>query len=213
MSVKYDRIVNIGAGEGYYAVGLALRIPRAKIICFEMDPRGRRLTRALAGLNGVLVRTDVRGRCTIDSLRQAIPSSGRTLIICDAEGDEFTLLHPRMSEGLRHVDVLVELHDLVQRGIGHIMMSRFAESHQIKKIMARPRTAADFPRTVHIQRKHIPLLLSEERPDGMAWLWMMARRSRSSVLNGSCLHNSSEVVTRERRSPWPRQRHIENELP
>ena len=171
----YDCIVNIGAGEGYYAVGLALRIPQAQVICFELDPRGRRLIHALAGLNGVLERADVRGRCTIESLRWAIPSSGRTLIVCDAEGDEFTLLRPEMLEKLCRVDVLVELHDFVHEGIGQIMRTIFATSHQIREISSRPRTVANYPETVCITSKYIPLLLSEERPVGMAWLWMTAR--------------------------------------
>lgn len=180
----YDCIVNIGAGEGYYAIGLALRIPQAQVICFELDPRGRRLTRALAGLNGVLERTGVRGRCTIASLRQAIPSSGRTLIVCDAEGDEFTLLRPEILERLCRVDVLVELHDSVHGGIRQIMRTRFAPTHQVQEILARPRTTADFPETVCIPSKYIPLLLSEERPAGMAWLWMTARCRSSHVPSG-----------------------------
>ena len=32
---EFDMIVNIGAGEGYYAVGLALRNPRVRIIAYE----------------------------------------------------------------------------------------------------------------------------------------------------------------------------------
>ena len=30
-------VVNVGAAEGYYAVGLALRAPQAQVIAFEME--------------------------------------------------------------------------------------------------------------------------------------------------------------------------------
>ena len=36
-------IINIGSGEGYYAVGLARRIPDAQIHAFESNPAGQRL--------------------------------------------------------------------------------------------------------------------------------------------------------------------------
>jgi len=39
----YDQVINIGAAEGYYAVGLAMRMPRTRIIAFETSSRSRRL--------------------------------------------------------------------------------------------------------------------------------------------------------------------------
>ena len=37
----YGTVVNIGAGEGYYAVGLATRMPDSRIICFEAFEKNR----------------------------------------------------------------------------------------------------------------------------------------------------------------------------
>src|SRR5438445_9468790 len=34
----YKTIINIGAGEGYYGVGLAKRMPDARVICFDAEP-------------------------------------------------------------------------------------------------------------------------------------------------------------------------------
>src|SRR5947209_15685441 len=36
-------IVNVGCGEGYYAVGLARRLPHARVYAFEADPTGQAL--------------------------------------------------------------------------------------------------------------------------------------------------------------------------
>src|SRR6476659_6966695 len=36
-----DRIVDVGAAEGYYAVGLAVRSPGSTIVGFELDATGR----------------------------------------------------------------------------------------------------------------------------------------------------------------------------
>lgn len=39
----FREVVNIGAGEGHYAVGLAFRQPGALVTAFEMDTEGQAL--------------------------------------------------------------------------------------------------------------------------------------------------------------------------
>ena len=45
----YQRVINIGAGEGYYAVGLALHLPQSRLTAFEADPDSRKGMMSLAG--------------------------------------------------------------------------------------------------------------------------------------------------------------------
>jgi len=33
----YGTIIDVGAAEGYYACGLAVRLPSARVVCFEAD--------------------------------------------------------------------------------------------------------------------------------------------------------------------------------
>src|SRR6266566_3049206 len=40
-TLNFPLIVNIGAAEGYHAVGMALRNPKARVIAFEMDAKAR----------------------------------------------------------------------------------------------------------------------------------------------------------------------------
>jgi FkbM family methyltransferase len=47
--------VDIGAAEGYYAVGLARRNPQARVIAFEMESKGRAALKQLAALNGIKI--------------------------------------------------------------------------------------------------------------------------------------------------------------
>ncbi|MEI9962769.1 MAG: hypothetical protein WDM76_17125 [Limisphaerales bacterium] len=42
-------IVDVGAAEGYYAIGLARRNPQAHIVAFEMEPHGQSALREMAG--------------------------------------------------------------------------------------------------------------------------------------------------------------------
>jgi hypothetical protein len=94
VGLSFQTIVNIGAAEGYYAVGLALRMPQAQIIAYEMSPVGRALVEQLMELNGIRNTVTVRGKCTVKELSEVLAESGPTLVMCDTEGYEAFLLDP-----------------------------------------------------------------------------------------------------------------------
>jgi predicted O-methyltransferase YrrM len=48
-----DVIFNIGAAEGYYAVGLAQSLPLTQLFTWEISENGRALSRTLAKYNEV----------------------------------------------------------------------------------------------------------------------------------------------------------------
>src|SRR5687768_16036154 len=47
----YENIINLGAGEGYYAVGLARRLPQANVTAFELMEKYQQYVRELAAAN------------------------------------------------------------------------------------------------------------------------------------------------------------------
>jgi hypothetical protein len=81
-----DGIVDIGAAEGYYAVGMALRNLDAQIVAFEINPSARHYLRRLARRNGVSERITIRNECTTDSLGEALRGASRPAVICDCGG-------------------------------------------------------------------------------------------------------------------------------
>jgi hypothetical protein len=61
-------VVNIGAPDGYYAVGMALRCERAQVLAYEPEPYRSRVCAMPARMNGVADRVEHRGLCTPESL-------------------------------------------------------------------------------------------------------------------------------------------------
>jgi hypothetical protein len=175
----FDRIVNVGAGEGYYAVGLALRMPAARVVAFEQDPSGRASIKALADQNRVLDRVEVRGRCEPADLSAAL-SGERACVVCDVEGEEAALLDPAAAPELRRHHVLVEIHDFVVPGVGQVIERCFDASHEVEVVWQRDRRFADFPSPGWLQRllpeRYTLAFLHESRPARMRWLYMIPRR-------------------------------------
>ena len=171
---SYQRVINIGAGEGYYAVGLALQLPQTLLTAFEADPNSRTLLNRMARINGVASRLTTREFCTLPLLQQEIKNPGKTLVVCDVEGGEQDLLDPRALPALAHADILVELHDFVIPGISEIIRQRFVPTHHITDIPARPRQLNDWPTSLKLPTTYRRTALSEYRPGGMRWFWMTA---------------------------------------
>lgn len=134
----YDTCIDVGAGEGYYAVGLAWRFHHLHIIAFETSPTGRRRIRALARRNGVLSRMDVRGLCLPEDLQEALATSARNLLILDVEGFEEQLLDPIQIPALTRTDFIAEVHPEFNPDLGKIIKERFNHTHHLETIEQLP---------------------------------------------------------------------------
>jgi hypothetical protein len=169
-------VVDIGAAEGYYAVGLARRMPNAHIVAFEAQKKQHPILLELAGRNGVKDRITLHGYGTTQLLHDSLElAKGRALVICDVEGFEEDLLDPSAVPALQHADLLVELHEFARPGISPKIRERFATTHRITEIHARQRTRDDWPPGVELDPSLRLIAMHEGRPEGMSWFWMEAQ--------------------------------------
>jgi hypothetical protein len=147
-------IVNVGAADGYYAVGLARRCPDAAVRAFDADAGQRELLARVAAANGVELR--------IGGAAQPGDLAGADLVVMDCEGCEAALLVP---EGLGTATILVELHDFATPG--DPILERFAATHAVAVIPTAPQPPA--------RGQALALALSEYRPGPMRWALMTPR--------------------------------------
>jgi len=182
LHTPFERIVDIGAAEGYYAVGLAYAKRRSavdtKVIVFETEESARTMLLKLAKLNGI-EDLEVRHRCEPENLAAVLDGPGRTLIICDVEGFESELLDPRTIVGLMEASVLVELHDFFRPGASDTIRQAFDPTHVIEEIHSAERTWQDFPIKGFFARllpgSLVRRAMGEGRPQRMTWFWMKPR--------------------------------------
>ncbi|MFO0810544.1 MAG: hypothetical protein U0746_18105 [Gemmataceae bacterium] len=175
-TMPFRRLIDVGAAEGYYAVGFAMTMPGlAEVVAFEDGPEGRSLLSRMAARNGQ-ERIDVRGRCELADLSTVVADGRDTLVVCDTEGYEDVLLNPSAVEGLGRCHVLVETHDFLRPGVTDELCRRFSPSHHVTRILSRPRLPSDFPGRNWAARLAPSRLLlravGEGRPGPMTWLWM-----------------------------------------
>lgn len=157
------QIVDVGAGEGYYAVGLAMRTPPAtEIVGFETDASGRRQCEEMAQLNGVADRITLRGSCDPKVLQSTLADGA--FLLCDCEGYEFELLRPDLVPQLGGATIVAELHLFVRRDIEEVIQSRFSSTHQIRVMRMQARDRSSWPELSSWNDDEAFLVLSEGAP-------------------------------------------------
>ncbi len=177
LATEYTTIIDVGCAEGYYAVGLAIQMPRAKVYAFDIDTHALTLCREMAKLNFVDDRVFTEEACTHSRLRELIDE--RTLVVCDCEGCEFELLRPEIVSGLNKTDLLVELHDFIDPRIKSALTSRFELTHHISIIETQTRVATDYAALAGLGAQNQIFALAELRGADMEWAFLRSGIYRS----------------------------------
>jgi hypothetical protein len=140
---NYKRIVNVGGGEGYFAVGFARMFPQAQVVVFEPGFMGCHLIQKMAQLNDVAARVEIHAQlCMPDDLTKAIAGEKQTFIFMDVEGAELQLLDMEKVPSLRDCTIMVEIHDSITN-LGDTILKRFSGTHKLTEIWQEDRTIRD----------------------------------------------------------------------
>jgi predicted O-methyltransferase YrrM len=164
-------IVDIGASDGYYAVGLARACPASTVYAYEMNFFPARICRRLAEHNGVADRVVLRGECRLEDLQRLAPTDS-TFVLSDCEGAEEELMDPEAVPWLRTSRLIVELHDFAAPRIENTIRTRFEASHEIDVVRSQRRYVADHPALMEVPNVGYmdrELGVNEFRPVPIAW--------------------------------------------
>jgi hypothetical protein len=171
---QYERLVDIGASEGYYAVGMALRTG-TPVDAYETESRSRCFCREMARLNGVSHLVSVRSWCNRKALRRL--AGRRCLVISDCEGYEVMLFTRDVVQALRKSDIIIELHEGNNRSslfptdaARSVLESRFAGTHELKIVTFGSRDCSMFPEVGFLGADAMKAISEEGRGANQEWL-------------------------------------------
>jgi len=139
-------LVDIGAGDGYYPVGMLRANLVKRAVCFEATEAGRKAIQINADLNGVGDRIEILGKADLNfaSIMAGLNLPPQeTIILCDIEGGEFDIITKNLIEQLSGVKFVIELHEqLIQKDkttLRQKLLAEFPENYRKTILSDSPR--------------------------------------------------------------------------
>ncbi len=165
-----DLVVNVGAAEGYYAVGLARLLPNAFVHAFDSTAASHDICRESARLNGVEARLSVAGECSTALLQTLLIRGRRPFLLCDCEGCERELIDPRKVPALASTTLLLECHDFIDASITQTLVDRLSPTHELTGIREGARDPNAVPFLQRLNSLDRWIAVCEYRPCMMHWM-------------------------------------------
>ena len=132
---KYQQVIDIGCAEGYYAVGLALKIEKTTVYAYDIDSEARKLTTEMANINDVSKKVVVRKSIKSSSFSE-FDLTKKTLIISDIEGAERFIFNSSNIKLFKNCFLIIETHDWVDINISTDLENLFSPTHNVKAIQS-----------------------------------------------------------------------------
>ena len=170
---QFTNFIDIGAADGYYAVGLLStgKIPGS--ICFEKTDKGREAILTNWKNNGAIGQLVVKVKANFESIATLTEHDlERSLILIDIEGGEFELLNNDTIHKFRYSKILLEIHNWVtdfEEKYKNLLIS-LDEFFCIKIIKRVDRQVDNYMELRDFTDDNRLLLISERRPCLMRFL-------------------------------------------
>ncbi len=190
---RYSSVINAGAAEGTFIVGLGRLFPEAKLYAFEPSTERSPTVEALAHLNGVADRLVMGKWCDPEALRSIDPGEN-PLVFCDVDGYEEVLMCKKAVPWLERADILLEVHEFrakalsegerqdferrhsfLRRDMGKVIRSRFEDTHQIEECTVSGVPYEKFPFLENLSMPEISAMTESDRACIHPWFFMEAK--------------------------------------
>lgn len=172
----FSEILNVGCGEGYYAVGLARKFPNSRVFAYDIDPHALHLCQQMVDLNKVTGRVFLKSQMGASDLKR-FKFTGTGLIVCDCEGFEMRLFNACNLVNLKQCHLLIEIHDYIDINISSILSKLFLTTHTCRVIKSlddiEKAKTYDYEETKDMDLATKKKLFGECRPAIMEWFYLV----------------------------------------
>jgi len=170
---KPDLVINYGCAEGYYGIGMAMKLPESQVYLFDINKNLLDIAEENAKVNNI-TNIAVSDNCTNEYLEELLSEYKNPVILMDCEGAEDFMLDLDKMPSLAKTTVLVEMHDFMKEGLTDRLVYKFNESHDLEGFTQGPRDLHIEPLTLLGDLDKL-IIANENRPCTMSWIYMTPR--------------------------------------
>ena len=168
-----EYFINLGAGEGYHAIGSKVANLFKYFFCYELDKSNQKTIKKNFQLNGINENIQIFSKADIDFLKylENKINFSKSLFLFDIEGDEFKILDKRNIEIIKNSYLIIELHHFYSSKIEvdefYELLHKF---YNIRTCKTGNRIFSKFKKLDKFNDDEKWLMMSESRPATMDWI-------------------------------------------
>ena len=170
---SYDTVINIGAAEGYYAVGMALNFPQSKVVAIDKSIEALNFLKEMSIINHTQDRVKIINGDAKIFLEEIDPNQSY-LVICDCEGCEHDIFSKKNIENLKKSDLIIEMHYSEEYLIfieeKNSFLERFKKYHDYEIVKHQNTRLEDLKDLENITIKHAIKITNEVRAENAEWI-------------------------------------------
>tara|TARA_B100002051_G_C16580478_1_gene557375 strand:+ start:64 stop:894 length:831 start_codon:yes stop_codon:yes gene_type:complete len=128
---SYEKIFNIGAGDGYYSIGFSFIYPKTKVFAYEINKEVYEFLIENVEFNKKNNQIFCFNSEANENIKK-IESKERVLVFSDCEGAEFQIFSKEVIKNLVNSDLIIEIHskDFSKTSIE----KNLRETHEVQRI-------------------------------------------------------------------------------
>jgi len=170
----FSSLINLGAADGYYPIGMLKQNMIKHAYCFEEHPLGRKYINENARLNDISSGISIYGRAD-SQFHNQLPkgvAGENNLVLCDIEGGEFDLFNDEVVAAFSNSIFIVEIHDCkVDEGKKkrQALIDTF-KGFDVEMVKSKPKQWSDIAQITALSDNDRALVCSEGRRVLGEWL-------------------------------------------
>lgn len=180
----YGTFIDVGAADGYYAVGCLFASCFNRCIVFEQNDSSRLSIEKLAIVNMVSESITISSACTRESILDLSEDvRNNSFLLIDIEGGEYELLTDEVIALFQGSFFVIELHPFASHDgetATDELCKRFFNTHTVQRVDQGARNPNQFHALKHLHDNERWLLASENRGQLMEWLVARPRAASDS---------------------------------
>ena len=167
------KFIDVGAADGYFAVGVAFSKIYPQVVAFEIEAEGQKRILENAKANNCEDKLLVCGEANIELIARETKDINTTTVLIDIEGAEYDFLGEQMLETLSKSYVICELHPwMVEDGsrVQKSLLDRAKVFFNIEVIKRDSYNPNSFPEFDGLTDEERLIAVGEDRSKNMQWL-------------------------------------------